>query len=340
MNDRGDQPTDPALAFATSIYHHPAWEDACGVYGLKFHALRSELDGAARGFLPLVQQSSPLFGRRLISLPWVDEAGAVGAPDAVASLLDRAVGLAGELGTGYSVIVKQPLTLGGGDLPPGWARQGGAKVLMRLRLESNADALWGRLSPKVRNQVRKAERSGLVTERGGAELLEDFYSVYSQNMRDLGSPSHCLRFFQTLVAGLGSCAEVYCIRLQSRAVGAGIVLHNGRSLDIPWASSLREFNPLCVNHGMYWAVLKDSCDAGHEWFHFGRSSVGSGQHRFKKQWGAEEASLAWWGHSLKQAEDQDPGAAGEKFGLAQRVWTRLPLWASRRIGPLIVRHAP
>lgn len=91
---------------------------------------------------------------------------------------------------------------------------------------------------------------------------------------------------------------------------------------------------------MHWNVLSDACDAGHEWFHFGRSRVGSGQHRFKKQWGAGEAPLAWRGNSLAQVADEDPAASGEKFDLAQRAWTRLPLWASRRLVPLIVRHAP
>ncbi len=329
-------------ALGSGIYHHSGWGEAFGVYGLSVHWLVAKRNGKSAGVLPLVRQSSKLFGHRLISLPWVDESGAIGDQEAINSLLHHASELANQYGEKFSVLVKQPiLSLPCSELPK-WSRVDGDKVLLCRRLRTKPDELWDEFSPKVRNQIRKAEKNGLTTERGGIELVEEFYQVYSQNMRDLGSPSHSLKFFRMLSKTLGDRAIIYCTRLEGLAVGAGFVLDNRPSLDIPWASSLLAYNRLCVNHSLYWQILSDACEAGYERFHFGRSSIDSGQYRFKKQWGAEETPLVWLNYSpnWKQSTVDNPTAVREKFGLAQKAWTKLPLWLSRIAGPHVIRHAP
>jgi hypothetical protein len=96
-----------------------------------------------------------------------------------------------------------------------------------------------------------------------------------------------------------------------------------------------------VNHLLYWQILLDACERGFQWFHFGRSTVGSGQHHFKSQWGAEEVPLHWYFLS------RDPQVAAsaavppqERFGWGTRLWQRLPLWAARRIGPWLISGIP
>jgi len=336
-----DLQTQQALApSGMSVYHHPGWQKAFDVYGLRTHWLLAEREGKRVGILPLVCQSSKLFGHRLISLPWVDEAGAIGDQGAVVALLQNAVLLAKESGNKFSIVVKQPLFSEPLAATTDWSHRDTGKVLMWRRLGMPADDLWKEFSPKVRNQVRKAEKNGLVTERGGIELVEDFFQVYSLNMRDLGSPSHSLKFFHTLLEALGDRANIYCTRHEGAAVGAGLVLDNRPSLDIPWASSLLAYNRLCVNHAMYWQILSDACEAGYERFHFGRSDVGSGQHKFKKQWGAEEQPLSWLQYTpqSKPAGQENSTAMKEKFGLAQQIWAKLPLPVAQRLGPFIIRH--
>jgi len=340
--DSYDQFALAAGNFGNGIYHQAEWRGAFEVYGLRTHWLVARRNEQPVGMLPLVFQSSRLFGHRLVSLPWVDEAGAMGDQDAVDALLQHVVLLANQCGNNCGAIVKQPvLSEPLGDFAD-WTRDEGEKVLMWRRLTKCPNELWDEFSPKVRNQIRKAEKNGLRTERGGAELVEDFYQVYSHNMRDLGSPSHSLEFFQELIDALGERAWFYCTRHDGVAVGVGLVLDNRPSLDIPWASSLQAYNRLCVNHSMYWQILSDACETGYERFHFGRSSIGSGQHKFKKQWGAEEAPLVWLNYSQDSGPiaNNTPAAVREKFDLAQRVWSKLPLWLSRRAGPHIIRHVP
>ena len=69
------------------------------------------------------------------------------------------------------------------------------KVVMMLDLAENAEAQWQGFNAKLRNQVRKAEKSGLTAIVGGKELLNDFYAVFVRNMRDLGTPVYAQKFF-------------------------------------------------------------------------------------------------------------------------------------------------
>ena len=331
-----------------SIYHHPGWSEVLSAYSLRTYWLVAEQGDNIIGLLPLVRQSSFLFGQRLISYPWVDETGVTGDVAAKQALLARAAEMTIELGSGWTVMIKPSLALEFDTTPQSylvdkWGTAAGDKVLMRRHLSMSSQLLWKELSAKVRNQVRKAEKNGLQTMRGGTEMLADFFDVYSRNMRDLGSPSHSKRFFQKLLEALGDRAAIYCTQLDGKTVGAGIVLDNRPSLDIPWASSLREYNRLCVNHALYWRILSDACDEGYQWFHFGRSTIGSGQHRFKKQWGAEEKPLAWLCYPARQEEARDgrnTATLRSKFSIAEKLWRKLPLWMSTRLGPRIIRHVP
>ncbi len=82
--------------------------------------------------------------------------------------------------------------------------------------------IWDDLDRKVRNQIRKAEKSGLVVERGGEQLLADFYAVFARNMRDLGTPVYSRRLFEEVLRTFPDRAQLHIVRLNGRPVAAGL----------------------------------------------------------------------------------------------------------------------
>jgi FemAB-related protein (PEP-CTERM system-associated) len=320
-----------------SIYQRPEWDQVFHVYSLKTLRLSAWRDGAMIGQLPLVWQSSRLLGRRLISLPWFDTAGVL-ADDETAreQLLAAALDAAARRDVPV-VELRQAQAI------EGWPQGDTDKALLRLRLTPDPDELWRGLSAKVRNQVRKGEKSGLTVERSRdrsdtLRLLPEFFRVYATNMRDMGSPSHSERFLAAVAESFPQECRIAIVRVEGRAIGGGLTLASGRCLEIPWASSLREFGALCVNHLMYWHLLRDACLAGYEWFHFGRSTIESGPYRFKKQWGAEAVPLAW--HAFRSQAPVGPPRQNRGLQMASRLWQRLPLAVAYRLGPRLIRHLP
>jgi FemAB-related protein (PEP-CTERM system-associated) len=199
--------------------------------------------------------------------------------------------------------------------------------------------LWDQLSGKVRNQVRKAQTKGLTVTWGGSDLLSEFHSVFSHNMRDLGTPSYGRHLFRSVLDTFTDRADICVVRAGKQCLAAGLLLHGSGVTEIPSASSLRRHNHTCANMLLYWHALTRAVERAHGLFDFGRSSQDSPTYRFKKQWGATPTP-AHWQYYGRSGSPSDMRPTNRRYGWMIRLWKRLPLFASRFLGPRIVRGLP
>jgi FemAB-related protein (PEP-CTERM system-associated) len=213
------------------------------------------------------------------------------------------------------------------------------KVHMRLKLPDFPGPLWESFPAKVRNLVRKGEKSGLTVHWGRLDLLPDFYDVFSRNMRDLGTPVYGRRFFRAILSHFVDEAELCVVRLGQQAIAAALLLHGKGVTQVPSASSLREFNNTSANMLMYWHLLDRAIERKQAVFDFGRSTIDSNTYAFKKQWGAEPEGAVWQYH-LRDGNTVDLRPENPKMQRLIRIWQRLPVRLTRWIGPGIVRGIP
>jgi FemAB-related protein (PEP-CTERM system-associated) len=212
-------------------------------------------------------------------------------------------------------------------------------VTLVLDLAASEEALWTSFPAKVRNQIRKAERSGLDCRRGHDQLAA-FHRVFSENMRDLGTPAMEPAYFRRALELYGGDAEVLVVRRGDLAVGGMLVVRHGDTLFDPWASSLRRFFELCPNNLLYWDAQRHALAVGARRFDFGRSQPGSGTFRFKQQFGARSVALHYQ-YALGRAPRMPTlGEQKSSLGLAVRIWRRLPLPVTRALGPRARRFFP
>jgi FemAB-related protein (PEP-CTERM system-associated) len=281
--------------------------------------------------LPLVHMRSRLFGRSLISLPFLNYGGVLAMdPAAGRALVDRSRALASE--RQCSNVELRHFGRQFDELP---AKQ--HKVTMWLPI---APGLWDVLDRKVRNQIRKAEKSNLTSVRGGVELVDEFYQVFARNMRDLGTPVYGRGFFEDILRTFPERARLTIVRLGARPIAASLTLRTRTTVEVPWASSIREFNPLCPNHLLYWKMIEAAIADGCDRFDFGRSTPLEGTYKFKEQWGAQPVPLHWEYVLLDRRDLPDQSPKNPKFRLAIGLWQRCPLWLANAVGPRIVRSIP
>ncbi len=299
-----------------------------------FH-LVAEDGGEPVGVLPLVLVRSRLFGRRLVSMPFLDYGGVLVEPGrgAEAALVGEAQRLAREHGAqtlGLRQLYEEPLP---------W-RPAEGRVTMLLSLTSEAD-VWRGLSSERRNRVRKGEKQGLTVTWVGAEGLDDFYAVFAANMRDLGSPVHSRAFFRAMLDELPDTARVLLVRdAAGGVVGAAVCLFFRDTIMVPWVSSRREAFALCPNFVLYWEVIRRGCREGYRTLDLGRSFRSAGTFEFKRQWGGRPHPLPWL------FVDVVPGAAppvdrdAGRFPALVAAWKRLPLPVANALGPWVRRQVP
>ncbi len=319
-----------------SIYHFYLWRKLIrDLFGHESHYFVARGgDGRICGVLPAVRLRSLLFGDFMVSMPYFNYGGPAADSSAIAQALNEAAARCAE-SLGVSHLELRCTAPVMADWPTRTD-----KVAMLLELPDSAEALSKRLGAKVRSQIKRPIREGAVAVSGGAELLDDFYAVFSRNMRDLGTPVYSRAFFATILEALGPKAKLFAVRLNGSPVAASFVIRHRDSLEVPWASSLREANPIGVNMLLYWSMLEYACAEHCTVFDFGRSTVDAGTYRFKKQWGAQPHQLHWqyWMRGGGAPPMLNP--SNPKYRLAVSVWRRLPLAVTNRLGPLLVRNLP
>jgi FemAB-related protein (PEP-CTERM system-associated) len=321
---------------AASIYHLSGWRHLVAeVFGHASHYLLArDGEGRVAGVLPMIRIRSRLFGDYMVSLPYFTYGGPLGATEGVErELLHGAGRLAAELGVGHVEF------RGFAPREPAWPIRTD-KVTLHRPLATDEDGLWKSLSKERRRQLKKAQDGKSELRIGGAELLDDFYAVFSRNMRDLGTPVYDRRFFAAMLARFPEATRIVALRREGAPAGAAFLIGYRERIEVPWVSTLREMNAHFVNTLLYWEQLRFAVAAGYRVFDFGRSSADSGTYGFKRQWGAEPVQLFWqyWlapGRGMPGLTPTSP-----KFRLAVRVWQRLPLALANRLGPPIVKNLP
>lgn len=319
-------------------YHRYDWLEAVSEsYGHDVLALAVEDRGALCALLPLVHMARPLLPGALISLPFCDLGGPIGDSRYFWLLEEQALAMSRALGCrSLEIRSRDPVARVADDSQT--AALHGQKVSMLLALEEGGERQMAAFRPKLRSQIRKAEKNGCRVMLGNNEvLINDFYQVFCCNMHALGSPVHSRAFFQAVGRAFGAKALVAVTYLNEQPVAGGIVLRNGPRAAIPWASSLSEYNRLAPNMLLYWAFLEACANDGVRVFDFGRSTWGEGTFRFKRQWGAQPYRLEWT-DLLAAPEASGQAGPGRVREIVAGAWRRMPLGMANAIGPVLRKH--
>ena len=74
-----------------------------------------------------------------------------------------------------------------------------------------------------------------------------------------------------------------------------------------------------------------------EIFDFGRSKNNSGSGNYKKTWGIEPKSLYYYCHLVKADSLPNLSPDNPKYKYFIKIWKKLPLFISERLGPYLSR---
>jgi len=323
-----------------SIYHFWAFKvvvtEAFGHNAVYLAAFDAE--GSICGILPAVELDSRLFGHFMVSLPFFT----YGAALADNTKIERCL---------YTALFEQATQRKAEHVElrcvTAWPETQNdcseklSKVSMIRALPDSAETLWADLGTKVRAQIKKAQRYSLRIKFGKSELLDDFYHVFSVNMRDLGTPVYSKQFFARLIESeLKEKMHIGIVYCDAKPVACCFLMGHQKMMEIPWASALQSANHMNVNMYMYWEVLKKTLQEGHRFFDFGRSSVDGSTYRFKKQWGAQAHQLYWYYWLPEDTVMPELNPNNPKYQLLISVWKKLPVWFTQLIGPPIVKYLP
>ena len=303
------------------------------VFGLRSVRLIAKRGGTVAGVLPIVVQKS-LLGRFATSVPYLNSAGVLGDDALVRqALAERAKSFADE----ERIDRLELRGRDGSDLSlPVWKGKNG----YTLALPPSEEALRAALGAKLRSQIKRPRKEGCEVSVEEAPRGRDaFHGLFARKWHELGSPVLPRTLFEGLEAAYRSDLEYLVVRKSNVPVAAAVLLRSARRAEVPWAASDGSHDRISVNMLLYWGALVRAIDAGAAEFDFGRSTPGSGNARFKLQWGAVEQPLLW---NVKVRGDRgranEPGGRGRTW--AASLWRHLPAPAARTLGPRLAARVP
>ncbi|NIM97899.1 MAG: peptidoglycan bridge formation glycyltransferase FemA/FemB family protein, partial [candidate division Zixibacteria bacterium] len=188
------------------VYHLWEWGDVlCRTYGYtRYYVVAKDRDNIVGAF-PLLYVKSLIFGKRLISLPFVEYAGPLlkhgvrssKAQRILSHLMEYTTTLKGLLKADY-VEVRQPPQRLSTLLPSFGFTPVHRHVTFRIDLTKDESELWAGLKKKARNSLRKAVKAGVEIDEVDAAGLKPYYDLYLDAQKKHGSPPHSFAFFQNL----------------------------------------------------------------------------------------------------------------------------------------------
>jgi FemAB-related protein (PEP-CTERM system-associated) len=318
-----------------SLFHTTAWLRVIQrAFGYKAYYLAAEHEGQITGVLPLFLAANPLTGKTLISTPFAVYGGVCAINEETRLLLmDAATALAKKVHVEYLELRTPQLRTDAGF------QNKDLYVTFDCAIDPDPERLLKGLPKDTRYMIRKAQKAGLRVTKGNHQVNE-FYEIYAQSVRNLGTPVFSKRFFKILLQEFGEAAEIMMVWKDQTAV-AGVMSFRHRDWILPYyGGATLEARQYAANNFMYWELLEDARQRGIKFFDFGRSKLGTGAHAFKSQWNMRERPLPYQFHLVKRRDMPNFSPANPRFQRAIELWKHMPFPLTKLFGPMLVRLFP
>jgi FemAB-related protein (PEP-CTERM system-associated) len=319
---------------AAEFFHRPQWsravEQGCRQ---RSHYLVAENDaGALVGCLPLSEIRSILFGNALVSAGFATGGGILAATEtAAAALADQAWALAETLGCSSA-------ELRGGPVPSGWEAGEGSYAAFSRSLGSDPEALLGSIPRRQRAEVRRALTFDLETSTGRDQRhLAAFHRVYSESVRNLGTPVYPTALFEAMAEEFGDAVDIIVVWKDGRPLSAFYSFRFRETAHAYWGGGIGDARTFRANELVYYAFMRNASERGCTIADFGRSKLGTGAYDRKRNWGFEERPLAYAVRNADGAAPREINPLNPRYRAKIELWKKLPLPVANLVGPFIAR---
>jgi FemAB-related protein (PEP-CTERM system-associated) len=314
-----------------TFFHLSGWKTVLErAFSHPTHYLFAASNDEIRGVLPLALVSSLWFGKSLISLPFCCYGGVIASDlEAQRALEGEATRLAQQLDVDYLEMRQRRRTR------PDWLAKD-LYVTFRKPIAANDEANLQGIPRKQRAMVRKGLGNGLeATIDSSCEAL---YAMYSESLRNLGTPVFSNRYLQTLIEVFGDACEILTVRSGGTPVASVMSFYFRDEVMPYYGGGTSRARELAANDFMYWKTMQRAVQRGSRVFDYGRSKRGTGSYSFKVNWGFEPQQLFYEYYLVRAREMPNLSPTNAKYRLMIGTWRKMPLWVTQRIGPPLARY--
>ncbi|MEM1196107.1 MAG: FemAB family XrtA/PEP-CTERM system-associated protein [Pseudomonadota bacterium] len=319
-----------------SVFQLPSWVSAVEAgTGQRAAGLVAEQLGVITGWLPLTQVRSTLFGNALVSSGFGVGGGLCTTSAQATQALTRAA---------QDLVLQggfASLELRGGPTPHGrgWQSWDNKHCSFERALAADDEAELLAIPRKARAEVRKGLKAGLTVHMGRSNQdLRAHYAVYSESLRNLGTPVFPAKLFRAMLEAFPKDSDILTVCQDGKPLASVLSFYHGGAVLPFWGGGTFAARSARANELMYYELMRHARRRGAQRFDFGRSKTDSGPYKFKKNWGFEPQKLTYtqWSKPGQTPRNIDPTSPSYARKIA--IWKKIPLPIANRLGPFVARN--
>ena len=313
-----------------TFFHLAEWREVLHrAFGHSSYYLYAVEGSAVRGVLPLAHVKSLFFGNALISTPCCVYGGALSdSPEIGVLLEDSAAQLAEKLGVDYLELRNRSRQR------EGWPTKD-LYVTFRKSILPTVEENMKAIPRKQRAMVRKGVEAGLSSTVD--DNCDRFFRIYSESVRNLGTPVFPLQYFRLLKEVFGERCEVLTVSRGGEPVSSVMSFYFRDEVLPYYGGGLSVAREVKGFDFLYWELMRRACERGLRTFDYGRSKLDTGSFSFKKNWGFEPKPMPYQYHLVRIGKVPDVNPLNPKYRLFIDLWKHLPLPVANFFGPMLAR---
>lgn len=315
-----------------TFFHMYNWLEVISKsYGHKSFSLIAEENSNIIGILPLVLIKSRVFGTKLVSTPYAPNGGPISNNCTVEkALVKEAINISNKLNVDYFEM-RSSLSCENNEFD---FKSDSLKVSSFLNLDSNPElVLMQTLNRNKRKSIYKSLKNNLSYE--WTTDTSDFYRIFAENMKDLGSPFHSILFFDNIIKYFPSNSKVLVVKADSKVIYSAFYLFYKDKMINSWSSSVKEKRDLYPTDFGIWKAIEFGCKNGYKYYDFGRSQKDSSNYEFKRRWSATSEDLDYNYFLVKSSKIPNTTSSSKKRQIFASVWRKVPMPIVSVIGPIL-----
>ena len=283
----------------SEIYHSFEWGELLEkTYNVKVFRLVTEINNTIVGILPFVYFNNPIFGRKIISLPFSDTGGSLLLDeyhDLSRKFIKELIKIAKNWNANFiefRLLQEKTNDLSSLNFTPGLQA-----FTYRLDTTKPYEEIWHNYSKKIKHNIRKMKDIGIrIREAQSEHDIGIYYNIYLRRMKDFGTPPAPFPFWRNMwnIFHPKKRMKLIFTVLDDKEIAGFTALLFKRKLYLLLNVSLTEFwKYYGLNELLFNWYIKYACENQYELVDFGRTRKGTGVQRFKeKGWGTKRIPLS------------------------------------------------
>lgn len=314
-----------------TFFHLSAWQTVFKKsFGFKCHYLIAKQEDKIVGLLPLTEQRSWLFGHSLVSSPFCVYGGVIADSDSIKKELEQAAcQLADNLQVDYLELRYKS------KQSNDFHEKSAHSYFVMPLFETDEENLLS-VKKKQRAVIRHSMKNGLETEVN--QDINDFYAIYSESVRNLGTPVFSKKYMDTLKEVFPNNLDILTVKSDGKTVSSVLNFYYKDQVLPYYGGGTYDARRLKSNDHMYYKLMCHAANKDCTSFDFGRSKNDSGAYKYKSTWGIEAQPLYYYYYLVKAKSVPNLSPNNPKYQLFIKAWQKLPVSLSQWIGPFLSKY--